>query len=193
MHLHFIGPLRRKKKVLGVFLYGVPNTKLCTWVKYIFPCMFSIFTILSGLIYNLQTIKFHKNLPVSAFLALITHKNCFDKTSESALALLSHFAAQPSNAIIRELFLHTFLPSITVAAGWRDENRMTDKCPKNHSGDHTKNPRWFISIHKNRWSTFTHGYSTVRAPVLGTLNSAISNFQTWFVWTVMEVLKYCWM
>ena len=34
--------------------------------------------------------------------------------------------------------------------------------------------------------------STVKAPVFGTLNSAISNFQTWFVRTVMEVLKYCW-
>ena len=30
--------------------------------------------------------------------------------------------------------------------------------------------------------------STVKAPVFGTLNSAISNFQTWFVRTVMEVL-----
>ena len=35
--------------------------------------------------------------------------------------------------------------------------------------------------------------STVRAPVFGTLNSAISNFQTWFVRTVMEVIEYCWM
>ena len=35
--------------------------------------------------------------------------------------------------------------------------------------------------------------STVKAPVFGTLNSAISNFQTRFVRTVMEVLKYCWM
>ena len=35
--------------------------------------------------------------------------------------------------------------------------------------------------------------STVKAPVFGTLNSAIGNFQTWFVRTVMEVLKYCWM
>ena len=26
-----------------------------------------------------------------------------------------------------------------------------------------------------------------------TLKSEISNFQTWFVRTVMEVLKYCWM
>ena len=34
---------------------------------------------------------------------------------------------------------------------------------------------------------------TIKAPVFGTLNSAISNFQTWFVRTVMEVLKYCWM
>ena len=34
---------------------------------------------------------------------------------------------------------------------------------------------------------------TVKAPVYGTLNSAISNFQTWLVRTVMEVLKYCWM
>ena len=34
---------------------------------------------------------------------------------------------------------------------------------------------------------------TVKAPVFGTLNSAISNFQSWFVRTVMEVLKYCWM
>ena len=34
---------------------------------------------------------------------------------------------------------------------------------------------------------------TVKAPVFGTLNSAISNFQTWFVRTVMEVSKYCWM
>ena len=34
---------------------------------------------------------------------------------------------------------------------------------------------------------------TVKAPVFCTLNSAISNFQTWFVRTVMEVLKYCWM
>ena len=42
---------------------------------------------------------------------------------------------------------------------------------------------------------------TVRAPIFGTLNSAISNFKTWFVRTVMEiysnppihVLKYCWM
>ena len=33
----------------------------------------------------------------------------------------------------------------------------------------------------------------VKAPVFGTLNSAISNFQTWFFRTVMEVLKYCWM
>ena len=33
--------------------------------------------------------------------------------------------------------------------------------------------------------------STVKPPVFGTLNSAISNFQTWFVRTVMEVLKYC--
>ena len=36
-------------------------------------------------------------------------------------------------------------------------------------------------------------YSTVKAPVFGTLNSAISNFQTGFVRTVMKVLKYCWM
>ena len=35
--------------------------------------------------------------------------------------------------------------------------------------------------------------STIKAPVFGALNSAISNFQTWFVRTVMEVLKYCWM
>ena len=37
--------------------------------------------------------------------------------------------------------------------------------------------------------------TTVRALVLvfGTLNSAISNFQTWFVRIMMEVLKYCWM
>ena len=34
---------------------------------------------------------------------------------------------------------------------------------------------------------------TVKATVFGTLNSALSNFQTWFVRTVMEVLKYCWM
>ena len=34
---------------------------------------------------------------------------------------------------------------------------------------------------------------TVKAPVFGTLNGAISNFQTWFVRTVMEVLKHCWM
>ena len=34
---------------------------------------------------------------------------------------------------------------------------------------------------------------TVRVPVIGTLNRAISNFQTWFVRTVMEVLKYYWM
>ena len=33
---------------------------------------------------------------------------------------------------------------------------------------------------------------TVKAPVFGTLNSAISNFQTWFLRTVMEVSKYCW-
>ena len=36
-------------------------------------------------------------------------------------------------------------------------------------------------------------YCTVKAPVFGTLNSAISNIQTWFVRTVMEVLIYCWM
>ena len=36
-------------------------------------------------------------------------------------------------------------------------------------------------------------YGTVKAPEFGTLNSAISNFQTWFVRTVMEVLKYYWM
>ena len=36
-------------------------------------------------------------------------------------------------------------------------------------------------------------FSTVKAPVIGTLNGSISNFQTWFVRTVMEVLKYCWM
>ena len=34
---------------------------------------------------------------------------------------------------------------------------------------------------------------TVKAPVFGTLNNAISKFQTLFVRTVMEVLKYCWM
>ena len=33
----------------------------------------------------------------------------------------------------------------------------------------------------------------LKTPVFGTLNSAISNFQTWFVRTVMEILKYCWM
>ena len=33
-------------------------------------------------------------------------------------------------------------------------------------------------------------YITVKAPVFGTLNSAISNFQTWFVRTVMEVSKF---
>ena len=33
---------------------------------------------------------------------------------------------------------------------------------------------------------------TVRAPVFGTLNSAITNFQTRFVRTVMEVLRYYW-
>ena len=67
------------------------------------------------------------------------------------------------------------------------------------------------SIHKphslcliNRYSwDFAHHYlhslfyhvrivGTVKAPVFGTLNSAISNFQTWFVRTVMEVLC-CWM
>ena len=37
------------------------------------------------------------------------------------------------------------------------------------------------------------GWGTVKATVFGTLNSAISNFQTRFVRTVMEVLKYCWM
>ena len=40
-------------------------------------------------------------------------------------------------------------------------------------------------------SCFTITSSTVKAPVFGTLNSAISNFQTWFVRTVMEVLEYC--
>ena len=34
---------------------------------------------------------------------------------------------------------------------------------------------------------------TVKAPVFGTLNSAISDFQTQFVRTLMEVLKYYWM
>ena len=38
-----------------------------------------------------------------------------------------------------------------------------------------------------------YNHATVKAPVFGTLNSAISNFQTWFVNTVMEVLIYCWM
>ena len=38
-----------------------------------------------------------------------------------------------------------------------------------------------------------HSRGTVKAPEFGTLNSAISNFQTWFVRTVMPVLKYCWM
>ena len=33
--------------------------------------------------------------------------------------------------------------------------------------------------------------STVKAPVFGTLNSAISNFQTWFVRTVMERVAGC--
>ena len=34
-------------------------------------------------------------------------------------------------------------------------------------------------------------FSTIKAPVFSTLNSAISHFQTWFVRTVMEVLQYC--
>ena len=34
-------------------------------------------------------------------------------------------------------------------------------------------------------------HCTVKTPVFNTLNIAISNFQTWFVRTVMEVLKYC--
>ena len=42
-------------------------------------------------------------------------------------------------------------------------------------------------------SHYQYFASTVKAPVFSTLNSAISNFQTWFVRTVMEVLKYCWM
>ena len=41
-----------------------------------------------------------------------------------------------------------------------------------------------------KWVSVTR---TVRAPVFGTLNSAISNFQTLFVRTVMELLKYGWM
>ena len=40
---------------------------------------------------------------------------------------------------------------------------------------------------------YNKAMGTVKAPVFGTLNSAISNFQTRFVRTVMEVLKYCWM
>ena len=48
--------------------------------------------------------------------------------------------------------------------------------------------RKVISLNQN-----IENYSTVKAPVSGTLNSAISNFQTWFVRTVMEVLKFCWM
>ena len=44
-----------------------------------------------------------------------------------------------------------------------------------------------ISIKKKTWRKFLTG--TVKAPVFGTLNSAISNFQTWFVRTVMEVFK----
>ena len=43
------------------------------------------------------------------------------------------------------------------------------------------------------WILTVYITCTVQAPVFGTLNSAISNFQTWFVRTVMEVLKYCWM
>ena len=43
------------------------------------------------------------------------------------------------------------------------------------------------------WSLYKFNWCTVRAPVFGTLNSAISNYQTWFVRTVMEVLKCCWM
>ena len=56
----------------------------------------------------------------------------------------------------------------------------------------------YVEFHRGArilWSfTMTVTYTcTVKAPVFGTLNSAISNFHTWFVRTVMEVLKYCWM
>ena len=60
----------------------------------------------------------------------------------------------------------------------------------------------FISVLNHRVSAERHECThlfarnltpTVKTPVFGTLSSAISNLQTWFVRTVMEVLKYCWM
>ena len=59
-------------------------------------------------------------------------------------------------------------------------------------------PEW-ASSDKNECSTLQslqinwQMISTIRAPVFGTLNCTISNFQIWFVRTVMEVLKYYWM
>ena len=59
---------------------------------------------------------------------------------------------------------------------------------------------WFTGLlrfennHTISWSLYEILITcTVGAPVFGTLSSVISNFQTWFVRTVIEVLKYCWM
>ena len=60
--------------------------------------------------------------------------------------------------------------------------------------------RWFVFTLRGKrrvWPPRIWGSTPqseyVKASVFGTLNSAISNFQTWFLRTVMEVLKYCWM
>ena len=85
----------------------------------------------------------------------------------------------------------TFFSQIKLLQGMQQKARA--KVNKNKNKTMRNSAHWMQR--NNRQSAYSLLVDThiVRAPVFGILNSAISNFQTWFDRTVMEVLKYCWM
>ena len=71
--------------------------------------------------------------------------------------------------------------SLLAPESWREYPARNSLVSLLHMGVH------LVSRHARATLKEKH---TIKAPVFGTLNSAISNFQTWFVRTVMEVLKH---
>ena len=94
------------------------------------------------------------------------------------------------------MFCFVLLVDSIRAKGWQIKVfAYSFKC-KFYNTDQIKNTMehsWIQNLFISNLIQHCIRLSTVKAPVFGTFNSAISNFQTRFVRTVMKVLKYCWM
>ena len=101
------------------------------------------------------------------------------------------------NLILEGFFpFHTHYTAISFVNNFKYQVRFSEIKVTNHGIYHTLvsnlkvsryneiNCDWIIEAKANNKNK-----PTVRAPVFGMLNSEITNFQTWFVNTVMEVLK----